>query len=202
MVSSSRRYIVKSALWSAPAVIATTAIPAYAGSPGSNPDLRWESGPSNVGRFTWDRYWPRVSMGGCSVKFSHVNPGDTFQGLQQTFWLPDADLRFHRAYQSSMKWSLLEREYGRSLRSISKNGKTQTLYPYTTRWVGGDLIVKETSCTARDGCYCLVGYRYFAYGANYYPGSYWYGYYHETSMSVNGEGLVSKETESVHYSAP
>ncbi|MFW0185463.1 hypothetical protein ACN083_08180 [Rothia sp. CCM 9418] len=185
-----RRNLVKSAAWAAPVVVATAAVPAYAASPGSNPNLRW-FGTSSVSHDVYDGYRPHITKSeraDFGVVFQNVEPGDTFQGLQQTYWLPYDGFTFSALPGSSPKWSLLQRDYTKSTQVVDQNGGTQTVYPYTTRWLGGDKIAEEGT-PAGGGTYKLPWYDFMA---NEGDESRWYAYRYEITAGVNNEGLTSK----------
>ncbi|MFW0110627.1 hypothetical protein ACN081_07895 [Rothia sp. P13129] len=192
-MSVTRRNLVKSAAWAAPVVVATAAVPAYAASfdePHTNPNLRW-NGSSRVNHFVEDNYHAHVfpNPGGpFGVQYQNVVPEDTVSDLSITYWLPYDNFTFTSQPDSSPFWTTLSRDNTREPRVATQNGAPQTVYPYTTYWVGGSNI-SETGQNRGGGTYWFPKYDFFS---NEGDPSIWRSYLYQIRMRINGGPLENK----------
>lgn len=142
MKNVSRRNVVRSAGWAAPAVVAATAIPAYAASTKVTPSAIDFNGNSRVIRSPAQqlqiRSNPSLTYG---ARVFNAEAGDVVSAISITYWLPAANLTF-TSYPvsgvSSTDNSLWSTPAPGSYATKSHGG--YIWYPYTMNYVGNITI--------------------------------------------------------------
>lgn len=142
MKNVSRRNVVRSAGWAAPAVVAATAIPAYAASSTTPPSAVDFNGNSRVVRTSSQqlqiRSNPSLTYG---ARVFNAEAGDVVSAISVTYWLPVSDLTF-TSYPvtgvSSGNNSLWSTPTAGSYATKTHGG--YTWYPYTINYLGSTAI--------------------------------------------------------------
>lgn len=142
MKNISRRNVVRSAGWAAPAIVAATAIPAYAASSTTPPSEIDFNGNSRVVRTSTQqlqiRSNPRLDYGARVFK---AEPNDVVSAISITYWLPMPNLTFSSysvpdvSDSDTSLWSTpAAGSYG------PKEHGGYTWYPYTMNYLGSTAI--------------------------------------------------------------
>lgn len=147
MTNISRRSVVRSAGWAAPAVVAATAIPAYAASSTVTPSAINFNGNSRIARTADQKFQirnnPRLAYG---VRVFNAEATDTVSAISITYWLPVPNMTFS-SYPvedvNSGDISLWSTPTAGSYAPKEHGG--YTWYPYTMNYLGStDIQPGET----------------------------------------------------------
>lgn len=138
MANVSRRNVVRSAGWAAPAVVAATAIPAYAASSTTPPSAIDFNGNSRVVRTPEQQFQirsnPRLSYG---VRVFNAEATDSVSAISITYWLPVPNMTFSSYPVSDVSNgdnSLWSTPTAGSYAPKEHGG--YTWYPYTMTYLG------------------------------------------------------------------
>lgn len=138
MQNVSRRNVIRSAGWAAPAVVAATAIPAYAASTPVTPSTIDFNGNSRVIRTSSQqlqiRSNPSLTYG---ARVFNAQAGDVVSAISVTYWLPEPGLTF-TSYPASGVTSANNSQWSVPTAGTyaTKSHGGYTWYPYTMNYIG------------------------------------------------------------------